>query len=52
MSGRVQRLGVLLSGRGSNFVAIADAIDAGILTGCRIVAVLSNVAGLGIAIAP
>ena len=37
-----QRLGVLLSGRGSNFVAIADAIAAGTLPGCEIAVVLSN----------
>ena len=36
------RLGVLLSGRGSNFVAIADAIQAGTLQGCEIGVVLSN----------
>lgn len=42
MTGRVQRLGVLLSGRGSNFVAIADAMDAGTLTGCEVAVVLSN----------
>ena len=42
MTARAQRLGVLLSGRGSNFVAIADAIVAGKLTGCEIAAVLSN----------
>jgi len=41
---RKARLGVLLSGRGSNFVAIADAIQTGKLTGCEIVAVLSNIA--------
>ena len=42
MTGRVQRLGVLLSGRGSNFTAIADAIAAGTLAGCEIAVVLSN----------
>jgi phosphoribosylglycinamide formyltransferase-1 len=36
------RLGVLLSGRGSNFVAIADAISAGQLPGVEIAVVLSN----------
>ncbi len=45
MSRRSQRLGVLLSGRGSNFIAIADAIDTGKLTGCQVVAVLSNLPG-------
>jgi phosphoribosylglycinamide formyltransferase-1 len=38
----VTRLGILLSGRGSNFVAIADAIAAGELPGCEIAVVLSN----------
>ncbi len=38
----LQRLGVLLSGRGSNFIAIANAIDHGRLRGCEIVIVLSN----------
>jgi phosphoribosylglycinamide formyltransferase-1 len=42
-----QRLGVVLSGRGSNFVAIADAIDAGTLTGCEIAVVLSNLQNAG-----
>jgi phosphoribosylglycinamide formyltransferase-1 len=42
-----QRLGVLLSGRGSNFVAIAEAIAAGALTGCEIAVVLSNLEGAG-----
>ena len=36
------RLGVLLSGRGSNFLAIADAIAAGSLVGAEIAVVLSN----------
>ncbi|NUQ29419.1 MAG: phosphoribosylglycinamide formyltransferase [Acidobacteriaceae bacterium] len=36
------RLGVLLSGRGSNFLAIAEAIKNGSLHGCEIVLVLSN----------
>jgi phosphoribosylglycinamide formyltransferase 1 len=35
-------LGVLLSGRGSNFVAIADSIDAGRIPGARIAVVISN----------
>jgi phosphoribosylglycinamide formyltransferase-1 len=39
-----KRLGVLLSGRGSNFIAIADAIAAGSLAGCEIACVLSNIA--------
>ncbi len=36
------RLGVLLSGRGSNFLAIADAIARRTLPGCEIAVVLSN----------
>lgn len=36
------RLGILLSGRGSNFEAIADAIEAGTLKQAEIVVVLSN----------
>ena len=39
------RLGILLSGRGSNFLAIARAIAEGRLTGVEIAVVLSNVAG-------
>jgi phosphoribosylglycinamide formyltransferase-1 len=35
-------LGILLSGRGSNFVAIADSIDAGRLADARIAVVISN----------
>jgi len=35
-------LGILLSGRGSNFVAIADSIDAGRIPDARIVIVISN----------
>jgi phosphoribosylglycinamide formyltransferase-1 len=38
----VKRLGILLSGRGSNFVAIADNIAQGRLTGCEIAVVISN----------
>jgi phosphoribosylglycinamide formyltransferase 1 len=37
-------IGILLSGRGSNFVAIADSIDAGRIAGARIAVVVSNVA--------
>jgi phosphoribosylglycinamide formyltransferase 1 len=40
----MHRLGVLLSGRGSNFLAIADAIDAGKVPGARIAVVISNIA--------
>ena len=35
-------LGILLSGRGSNFVAIADSIDAGSIPDVRIAVVISN----------
>ena len=41
------RLGVLLSGRGSNFVAIAESIRAGRLKGAEIAVVISNVAEAG-----
>ena len=37
-----KRLGILLSGRGSNFLAIADAISSGKLPGVEIAVVLSN----------
>ena len=39
------RLGILLSGRGSNFLAIAESIRAGQLHGVEIAVVISNVAG-------
>jgi phosphoribosylglycinamide formyltransferase-1 len=39
------KLGILLSGRGSNFVAIADRIADGRLPGAEIAVVISNVAG-------
>jgi len=45
-------LGILLSGRGSNFVAIADSIDAGRIPDARIAVVISNKAdapGIGTA---
>ena len=43
------RLGILISGRGSNCLAIAQAIHEGRLTGCEIGVVISNVPGaLGI----
>ena len=35
-------LGILLSGRGSNFIAIADSIDAGRIPDARIAVVISN----------
>jgi phosphoribosylglycinamide formyltransferase-1 len=38
------RLGILLSGRGSNFLAIAESIRAGRLRGVEIAVVISNVA--------
>jgi phosphoribosylglycinamide formyltransferase-1 len=38
----LQRLGILLSGRGSNFIAIAEAIREGRLPGAEIAVVLSN----------
>ena len=38
----MKRLGILLSGRGSNFVAIAESIDAGRIAGARIAVVISN----------
>jgi len=38
----VKNLGILLSGRGSNFVAIADSIDAGRIPDARIAIVISN----------
>jgi phosphoribosylglycinamide formyltransferase 1 len=36
------RIGVLLSGRGSNFVALADSVDAGRIPNAEIAIVLSN----------
>jgi phosphoribosylglycinamide formyltransferase-1 len=41
---RPLRLGILLSGRGSNFLAIADSIRTGRLTGVEIAVVVANVA--------
>ena len=38
------KLGILLSGRGSNFIAIANAIDQGSLFGAEIAIVISNLA--------
>jgi phosphoribosylglycinamide formyltransferase 1 len=40
----VRCLGILLSGRGSNFLAIADSIDAGRIPDARIAVVISNLA--------
>ncbi|HBY64708.1 MAG TPA: phosphoribosylglycinamide formyltransferase, partial [Solibacterales bacterium] len=39
------RLGILLSGRGSNFEAIAASVREGRLPGCEIAVVISNVPG-------
>ena len=48
----MKSIGILLSGRGSNFVAIADSIDAGRIANARIAVVISNKADApGIAIA-
>jgi phosphoribosylglycinamide formyltransferase-1 len=38
----MKNLGILLSGRGSNFVAIADSIAAGRMPDARIAVVISN----------
>ncbi|MGA9390202.1 MAG: phosphoribosylglycinamide formyltransferase [Candidatus Sulfotelmatobacter sp.] len=38
----MKSLGILLSGRGSNFVAIADSIDEGLIPNARIAVVISN----------
>jgi phosphoribosylglycinamide formyltransferase-1 len=43
----MKRLGILLSGRGSNFIAIAKAIREGRLPGCEIAVVLSNLPDAG-----
>ncbi len=43
-SAKSHRLGILLSGRGSNFLAIAESIRAGRLPGAEIAIVISNVA--------
>jgi phosphoribosylglycinamide formyltransferase 1 len=40
--GPMNSLGILLSGRGSNFVAIAESIDAGRIADARIAVVISN----------
>jgi phosphoribosylglycinamide formyltransferase-1 len=44
---RPTRLGILLSGRGSNFLAIAESIRAGRLQGIEIAVVISNVPDAG-----
>jgi phosphoribosylglycinamide formyltransferase 1 len=38
----VHKLGILISGRGSNFIAIADSIAAGRIAGAQIAIVISN----------
>src|SRR5258706_11432341 len=38
----MHNLGILLSGRGSNFIAIADSINAGRIPDARIAVVISN----------
>jgi len=38
----MKNLGILLSGRGSNFLAIADSVDSGRIPGARIAVVISN----------
>ena len=38
----LKKLGILLSGRGSNFAAIADSIEAGRIPGAEIAVVISN----------
>jgi phosphoribosylglycinamide formyltransferase-1 len=49
----MHNLGILLSGRGSNFIAIADSISAGRIANARIAVVISNKADApGIANAP
>ena len=40
----MHNLGILLSGRGSNFLAIADAVSAGKISDARIAVVISNLA--------
>lgn len=42
----MKNLGILLSGRGTNFVAIADSIEAGRIREARIAVVISNRAGV------
>jgi phosphoribosylglycinamide formyltransferase-1 len=44
---RPKRLGILLSGRGSNFLAIAQSIREGRLPGVEIAVVISNIADAG-----
>jgi phosphoribosylglycinamide formyltransferase 1 len=39
----MHKIGILLSGRGSNFLAIADAVDSGKIPGAQIAVVISNI---------
>ena len=51
-AGEVRRVGILISGRGSNMVALADAVGAGRVPGARVRLVLSDqpqAAGLALA---
>jgi phosphoribosylglycinamide formyltransferase 1 len=45
MSENKKRIGILISGRGSNMLALADAIDAGRIPNAEIALVISNVPG-------
>jgi phosphoribosylglycinamide formyltransferase 1 len=45
--GKIVRLGILLSGRGSNFLAIAESIRKGRLKGIEIAVVIANVPDAG-----
>jgi phosphoribosylglycinamide formyltransferase-1 len=40
----MHKLGILLSGRGSNFLAIADALSSGVIPDAQIAVVISNIA--------
>ena len=42
MNSNLKKLGILLSGRGSNFLAIADSVAAGRIPGAEIAIVISN----------
>src|SRR5438270_5102053 len=42
MDRELKKLGILLSGRGSNFLAISGSIEAGRITGAQIAVVISN----------
>jgi len=45
MSSSLTRIGILISGRGSNAMAILRAVEEGRLPGCEIAVVISNIAG-------